>query len=226
MLRPNVLKFLLLNGFLLESLLIGGVFWLSLPANAHQVKVAEDVGGTLHVEPNDTPRAGEPSQIWFALTHKGGQAISLADCTCQVAVYSQPGQALLARPALTPATVEGSAGIPATEVTFPQVGTYVLTLQGQPKAGKDFQAFELSFDVTVAAAAQPKLPKAVSQVQAPAVAQQPAEVLGIHGSTLPPAAVPLWQPSIIAVSVVLVAGLLWGVINRLKDEHSDRPPKA
>ncbi|HEY9763189.1 MAG TPA: hypothetical protein V6D07_11740 [Trichocoleus sp.] len=224
--RPSVPKFFRVKGFLLESFLVGGGFWLSLSASAHQVKVAGDVGGTLHIEPNDTARAGEPSQIWFALVRKGGEVIPLADCTCQLSVYSQPGQTLLARPALGPLTVEGYAGIPAALVTFPDVGTYVLTLKGEPKEGRDFQAFDLSFEVTVAASAQPKQPRASSSAQKTADTQEPTQVLGIDGNTLPPAAASLWQPSIVAVSVVLIAGLLWGVLNRLKDDNSGQPPKA
>jgi hypothetical protein len=57
---------------------------------AHKVQVAEDVGATLHLEPNDTPRAGETTLTWFALTQRGGQVIPLEDCDCQLAIYAMP----------------------------------------------------------------------------------------------------------------------------------------
>ena len=49
-------------GLLSLLILLTGV----VTAKAHQVKVADDVGATLHIEPNDTPRAKEASQAWFA----------------------------------------------------------------------------------------------------------------------------------------------------------------
>ncbi len=72
-----------------------------LGAIAHEVEISDDVGGTLHIEPNDTPRAGEETLAWVALRTEGGQAINLEDCDCQLAVYAQPKQADAA-PLLSP----------------------------------------------------------------------------------------------------------------------------
>ena len=85
-----------------------GVGWLllltlAMPALAHQVDVAEEVGGTLHIEPNDIPRAGESSLAWFALTEKGGEVIPLTNCDCKLSLYAQPygvGDAPIAQPPL------------------------------------------------------------------------------------------------------------------------------
>ena len=60
-----------------------------LPVVAHQVEVSKDVGATIHIEPNDTPRAGKSNLAWFALTRKGGKIIPLAQCKCELEVYSQ-----------------------------------------------------------------------------------------------------------------------------------------
>ncbi|MBF2079307.1 MAG: hypothetical protein IGR76_12495 [Synechococcales cyanobacterium T60_A2020_003] len=126
----------------------------SIKAIAHQVEISKDVGGTVHVEPNDAPRAGEPTLAWFALTQRGGQAIPLSDCDCQLTVYAVSGtgenDGAIATPALTPLSVEGYENVPSATITFPGVGAYELVITGQPSAAATFQPFELRFDVTVA----------------------------------------------------------------------------
>ncbi|AUB40069.1 Transketolase [Nostoc flagelliforme CCNUN1] len=123
------------------------------PAFAHKVEISGDVGGTLHIEPNDNPRAGEPSQAWFALTRRGGRVIPLSQCNCQLAVYAQPyaaGEPPLLEPQLEPVAAERYQGIPGAEVVFPKPGIYQLQLNGKPVSGARFKPFEFKFEVTVA----------------------------------------------------------------------------
>ncbi|MCC5634353.1 hypothetical protein LC593_00510 [Nostoc sp. CHAB 5844] len=127
------------------------------PVLAHKVQVAADVGATLHLEPNDNPRAGEPTQAWFALTRKGGQTIPLAQCNCQLAVYAEPhtpGEPALLEPSLQPVTAERFQGIPGNEITFPKPGIYQLQLSGKPAKGNSFKPFQVQFEVTVAAGSE------------------------------------------------------------------------
>ena len=122
------------------------------PASAHKVEVAGDVGSTLHIEPNDNPRAGEPSQAWFALTRRGGRVIPLSQCNCQLAVYAEPyaaGEPPLLEPQLQPVAAERYQGIPGAEVVFPKPGIYQLQLNGKPVSGARFKPFEFKFEVTV-----------------------------------------------------------------------------
>ena len=128
--------------------------WLVSPAAAHEVEIADDVGGTLHIEPSDTPRAGEDVLAWVALRSQGGEIIGLEQCDCQLDVYSQPRQANsapLLSPTLAPVEGDGIQGIPGAEFTFPNVGLYTLVMTGSSKQSGDFSPFELAFDVTVAA---------------------------------------------------------------------------
>jgi hypothetical protein len=123
------------------------------PTFAHKVKISEDVGATLHIEPNDNPRAGEVSKVWLAMTRKGGKLIPLSECNCQLNVYSQPykaGDSPLLQPSLQPLNVEKYQNTPSADVKFPQAGAYYLELSGKPKSEGNFQAFKLKFDVTVA----------------------------------------------------------------------------
>ena len=124
------------------------------PAAAHEVEIADDVGGTLHIEPSDTPRAGEEVLAWVALRSRGGEIIGLEKCDCQLDVYAEPRQtdsAPLVSPPLAPVEGDGIQGIPGAEFTFPTVGLYTLVMTGSPKQSADFTPFELAFDVTVAA---------------------------------------------------------------------------
>lgn len=123
------------------------------PVAAHQVEVAADVGATLHIEPNDNPSAGEPTQTWFALTRRGGKVIPLSQCNCRLAVYAKPyaaGEPPLLEPALEPVAAERYKGIPGAEVVFPKPGIYELQLNGKPVSGARFKPFKLKFEVTVA----------------------------------------------------------------------------
>ncbi len=143
------------GGVKLGALVLGAIAAVSLSstapvASAHQTQISDGVGGTHHIEPNDTPKAGEPSQTWFALTQAGGAAIGFSDCDCELQLLGSGGD-VIAAPALTAIAVEGLTDVPAAELTFPQVGAYVLTLTGSPKGTADFPSFRLDFPVTVAA---------------------------------------------------------------------------
>ncbi|MBN3872135.1 hypothetical protein [Nostoc sp. JL33] len=146
-LNKGTMKYLLFLSSLVIS--ITNVY----PVAAHKVEVAGDVGGTLHIEPNDNPSAEEPSQAWFALTRRGGKVIPLAQCNCRLAVYAKPyaaGEPPLIEPALEPVAVERYQGIPGAEVVFPKPGIYELQLNGKPISGARFKPFKFKFEVTVA----------------------------------------------------------------------------
>ncbi len=175
---------------------------------AHQVELADDIGGTLHIEPNDTPRAGEEVLAWIALTRKGGDTLSLNDCDCRINIYAQPRQANDTPVAAPPAiAVEGQAypAVPGAEFTFPTVGAYELVIAGAPKAAAQvsFEPFELAFNVTVAAGESlPEVP-----VEADAALPDPVETDSAAAAVKQPGRAPRG----IAV-VVLATGLLAGLI--------------
>ncbi|MEO1519232.1 MAG: hypothetical protein AAFU78_00465 [Cyanobacteria bacterium J06633_2] len=123
------------------------------PVLAHQTETSEDIGVTLHIEPNDIPRAGEPSLTWFALTRRGGAIVPLASCDCVLTVQTVPDGQIVDEPPLEAVSAEGYDGIPGALITFPQIGAYELVLEGRPTTPDDFIPFEFQFDVTVATGA-------------------------------------------------------------------------
>ncbi|QQE66486.1 hypothetical protein GFS31_31840 [Leptolyngbya sp. BL0902] len=174
------------------------------PAQAHQVQTSATVGGTLHIEPNDTPRAQEDSLIWLALTQRGGRVIPLEDCYCTLRIYQ--GNTMLAQPYLQPITAEGYQNIPSATFMFPAVGAYTVVLEGRPQNDAEFEPFELSYNVTVAAAA-PVTPQTTA-TDWPTEPALPA--------TLPEPDATV--PSALTVVLVIAAasGLLIGVLAKLR----------
>jgi hypothetical protein len=123
---------------------------LPLPAWGHKVKTDAQVGATIHFEPADQPKSQEPTKVWFALTKKGGTAIPLKDCQCQLQIKQLPGNQKLSTPQLQAINAEKYQDIPSATVLFPQPGAYTLELTGQSVKPGDFQPFKLEFDTTVA----------------------------------------------------------------------------
>lgn len=121
-------------------------------AAAHEVQVAADVGATLHIEPNDIAQAGQATEMWFALTRKGGTVIPLAECDCTLTLYDSQNT-VVAEPTLAAVSAEGFNSIPGATVTFPEVGAYELVLAGTPQQNGQFSPFELRYEVIVASRA-------------------------------------------------------------------------
>jgi hypothetical protein len=125
---------------------------MSTPVAAYTEKVSQDVGGMLHIEPNDNPQAGKTTQAWIILTRKGGKLIPLKECNCQIAIYRQPhkkGDAPLLKPQLKALSKERHKDIPGAEIVFPKAGAYDLELRGTAKSGSNFRPFKLLYTINV-----------------------------------------------------------------------------
>ncbi len=180
------------------------------PASAHKVKITEDVGATLHIEPNDNPRAGEPAQAWFALTRKGGKAIPLAECNCQLSVFSEPrkpDESALLKPSLKSIVAERYQGIPGANITFPKPGAYELQLIGKPVNSEGFKPFEFKFEVTVAAGTSQPTPTAINSTSATEVKvkQEPATIQ--NNSPFSPVV-------LIGLSGLVIVGIVFALLQR------------
>ncbi|PZV17789.1 MAG: hypothetical protein DCF20_05315 [Pseudanabaena sp.] len=116
---------------------------------AHEVRTSQEVGGTIHIEPNDRPIAGQKSTIWIALTRRGGEIIPYEKCNCRLEVRSLSDRNIKFTVSNPLAIIERYMGLPSMEVTFPKVGRYELKLSGSAKDGEDFQPFELTFTTNV-----------------------------------------------------------------------------
>lgn len=187
---------------------------LATPALAHKVEVSRDVAATFHLKPDHNAKAGEPVQVWFALSRKRGQIIPLEQCDCKLAVYSQASskEALpVLKPPLKAISDDQYQDIPGAEIVFPKAGAYELELSGTPKAGADFKSFKLNYEVTVAPGAA-SAPKTSAQARsAPTTnaqsAQLPKEIEQPENQ---------WLIPVIAIATILSLGILGIVWQRLK----------
>lgn len=118
-------------------------------AIAHEVRTSQEVGGTIHIEPNDRPVAGKKTRIWIALTKRGGEVIAYEKCNCRMEVRSLTDKSIKFTVSDSLAILERYLGLSSKEVTFPQVGRYELKLIGLPRNDANFQPFELTFTTNV-----------------------------------------------------------------------------
>ncbi|HEY9638840.1 MAG TPA: hypothetical protein V6C57_00060 [Coleofasciculaceae cyanobacterium] len=114
---------------------------------AHQPLAAEDVKVTVHLVPDDSPYAGQPSLTWFHLMRADGKTVPLSDCNCNLTVYDSQNQ-VIARPQLAETAVEGHEQPMGTNITFPNAGKYELVFAGGSNSAA-FKSFELKVPVTV-----------------------------------------------------------------------------
>ncbi|AFZ03050.1 hypothetical protein [Calothrix sp. PCC 6303] len=200
--------------FLIASCSLFSLFVLhTSPTFAHKVKIAVDIGATLHIEPNDSPRAGEVSKVWLAMTRKGGKLVPLSECNCQLNVYSQPyktGDAPLLQPSLQPLNVDKYQNIPSADVKFPQAGAYYLELSGKPKSEGNFQPFKLKFDVTVAGGIAVPQPTSSLVTQAEKIPFNDSVSANKEETSLP------WAIIIASVAGAASLGILLAVFNNIK----------
>lgn len=130
--------------------------WLVLagtPAGtAHELETSGKVGALMHIQPDDSPKAGVATTAWFGLVKRGGDPVRLTECACELKIYS--GKTAGRKALLTPELQEGRAEEePGNKdrllagITFPRVGAYTMVLTGKPKSGARFDAFRLQWVV-------------------------------------------------------------------------------
>jgi hypothetical protein len=128
-------------------------FWLLLSllgfnaAYSHELVADKEVGALMHIEPNDDPKVGVSSKVWFDLVKKGGQKISLAECDCVFSLYKGTARTPVVTPALAESKAEETKSVLSAQVTFPEQGAYRLVLSGKPKGKKIFAPFTLRWTV-------------------------------------------------------------------------------
>ena len=149
MIKPNKSIFRLLSKYTFLLTSVTSVMMATTAAIAHEVRTSQEVGGTIHIEPNDRPVAGKKSTIWVALTKRGGEIIPYGTCNCRMEVRSLSDRSIRFTVGNSLAIIERYLGLPSLEVTFPQVGRYELKLSGSAKNGQDFPPFELTFTTNV-----------------------------------------------------------------------------
>jgi len=121
--------------------LISGL--VPLPVSAHVLKTDGDIGGVLHIDPNDNPTTGSTTTFFFEMRDRHNQ-FTLTHCDCQV-IVTENGKQLSSK---IPSTLDTQTL--TSSFNFPEKAVYQLTLSGKPTSGNTFQPFTLTWSVRVA----------------------------------------------------------------------------
>lgn len=119
------------------------VFVNPATVSAHSLQTDGNIGGIIHVDPEDDPIIGVPSAIYLEIKDREGMA-DFAACDCKI-VISRGGEAIFsARPSITPQ--EPGTATFTTTYTFTARDIYVISLEGTLSSGTKF---ELRYDFRV-----------------------------------------------------------------------------
>jgi len=111
-------------------------------ANAHVLKVDGHIGAVLHINPDDNPTTGSPTDYTVSFDDDTGR-FSLSKCTCSVSII-QNGKTIAA----TPLTVSNNE-VSEDRYTFATPAVYTMRFTGTPKTPGAFQPFTLDYEVRV-----------------------------------------------------------------------------
>ena len=129
---------------MLFGLIAGVLIALGVPASAsaHVLKVDGDIGAVLHINPDDNPTTGSPTDYILSFDDDTGK-FSLPECTCSVAIIEN-GTTITTKPLV----VSGGA-VSENRYTFAKPGVYTMRFTGSPKTAGAFQSFTLDYEVRV-----------------------------------------------------------------------------
>lgn len=113
---------------------------------AHVLETNGDVGAVLHIDPDDEPLAGKPSNFFLEFKDKSGK-FDPKDCVCTVTI-TKNGETIFSENLFQ----ESDSGVFA--FTFPEKNIYMLQVTGAPTDKNSFQPFTLSYDIRVDKEAQ------------------------------------------------------------------------
>jgi hypothetical protein len=106
-------------------------------ASAHQTTTSGGARVTMHVAPNDEPRAGSPATVTVTKVAVPRRAkFSFGGCGCRLRVSDSSGSVIADR-----------AMGKQTRVTFPRSGAYKLVYEGSYRRGGKAKRFAASFAV-------------------------------------------------------------------------------
>lgn len=111
-------------------------------ASAHVLKVDGDIGAVLHINPDDNPTTGSPTDYIMSFSDDTGR-FSLPKCNCSVSFIAN-GKTLATNP-----LVVSSNEVSENHYTFPAPAVYDMRFTGTPKASGAFQPFTLDYEVRV-----------------------------------------------------------------------------
>jgi hypothetical protein len=113
---------------------------------AHVLKTDESIGAVIHIDPEDDPIVGQPSNIYFEFKDRQDK-FRANECDCKFIVLKN-GEQVFMEP-LFGNDSEPTLTSSAVTYTFPEKNIYQIQLKGSPKDGISFATFTLHYDIRV-----------------------------------------------------------------------------
>ncbi len=146
--RMNFLKKTIVLLFLFGLLLFPKI------VSAHVLEVDGNIGGVLHIAPDDDPVAGQNTSIVVELKDKSSQ-FSSVHCDCTYSLV-RSGKTILSESLFTQANTDSTVHL---AFTFPEKDIYTLEIVGKPKQPGQFQEFHLNYLIRVDKEISPQVPE-------------------------------------------------------------------
>lgn len=128
------------------------LFFLGQPivSRAHDVRTDGAITVTLHIDPNDTPVAGDQKTALIFEVTDPAKKFDGDKCACELTI-TQAGRTIY-QTALFQTNQPHSPAIVGVNFVFPLRGSYVVAINGQPRPDASFQSFAIVYPVKVAGA--------------------------------------------------------------------------
>ncbi len=128
------------SGIVAVLALCYGYFILTQPIFAHTAETSGEITASLHVDPGDSPVAGEQASLIFLFDDETNR-FRTTNCDCTVTIsFTGSGEKLFT-------TILPRTGI--VQFTFPEKSVYTVKIEGEPKKGFVFQSFTSSYEIRV-----------------------------------------------------------------------------
>lgn len=133
-----------MNRRILLSLIIATLIPLGLTAHssAHVLKIDGDIGAVLHINPDDNPTTGTPTDYVLSFVDSS-KSFNLKECGCIVSIIKDDTVI-----SATPLTITGGQ-VSDNRYTFATPGVYTMHIAGTPEQAGKFQPFTLDYEVRV-----------------------------------------------------------------------------
>lgn len=119
------------------------IFFLpTTSVDAHTISVDKSIGAVLHIDPDDDPIIGIPTNFYFDFKDKNNR-FALSNCLCRVVIKNSTEE--IYNETLSP----NSQLTSSFSFTFPTTDIYTISLIGKPLKSDGFEPFTLHYDIRV-----------------------------------------------------------------------------
>lgn len=113
---------------------------------AHVLETDNSVGAVIHIDPEDDPIVGQPSNIYFEFKDKENK-FRTDNCDCKVEIQKNGNLVFTSE-------LFGDSNNPtvlssAISYIFPETGKFQINVIGKPKNEENFTPFSLRYDIDV-----------------------------------------------------------------------------